>query len=474
MYPQESLKELEEQIRIDFENANFPPKNWIIEETNHEIPVAIIGAGMSALCLSLALKAQGIPSILFEKKKEGDEGPWKEPALMQTLRSPKNLTGPALISPSLTFQAWFKAQFSHQAWESLDKIPRLQWDEYLKWFKKITQPTIYYESELVDLHIADQLTEIMIRHSNQDKIYHVVHCVLAMGIDSLSSPNIPELVQNIPNYLWQHNYDTTNYECFKGLNVAVIGASAGAMDSAATVLEHGAKSVEIICRCNDFPRVNRSKSASNVGYFAFYPEWSDQEKWDFQTYLRKEGTPAPHRSVLRVAKHKNAYFNFSETLQNITFENQKLYLSTKHSCFIVDRLIFATGFKINWHKYKWLYRFSQHIKIWRDINIQQEKNLDLENYPYLTKDFEFIHKASNESYNIYCFNYASALSQGPLVGMISGLSHGAMILAEAITRKYYKRQLKEQIQLIKESRDFELNGDEWCIDQKDRETKICK
>lgn len=48
----------------------------------------------------------------------------------------KNLTGPALISPSLTFQAWFKAQFGHQAWESLDKIPRLQWDEYLKWFKK--------------------------------------------------------------------------------------------------------------------------------------------------------------------------------------------------------------------------------------------------------------------------------------------------------------------------------------------------
>ncbi|MEX6211594.1 hypothetical protein AB6G58_19575 [Providencia huaxiensis] len=46
---------------------------------------------------------------------------------METLRSPKHVVGSALASPSLTFQAWFKAQFGVQKWEELDKIPRLQW-----------------------------------------------------------------------------------------------------------------------------------------------------------------------------------------------------------------------------------------------------------------------------------------------------------------------------------------------------------
>ena len=44
-------------------------------------------------------------------------------ARMETLRSPKQLTGPAYGMASLTFRAWFTAQFGEDAWEALDKIP---------------------------------------------------------------------------------------------------------------------------------------------------------------------------------------------------------------------------------------------------------------------------------------------------------------------------------------------------------------
>ena len=39
------------------------------------------------------------------------EGPWATTARMETLRSPKQLTGPALGLPALTFRAWYEAQF---------------------------------------------------------------------------------------------------------------------------------------------------------------------------------------------------------------------------------------------------------------------------------------------------------------------------------------------------------------------------
>ena len=56
---------------------------------------------------------------------------------METLRSPKHLAGPALGIPSLTFRAWFEAQFGRDEWDALDKIPRLQWMDYLRWYRDV-------------------------------------------------------------------------------------------------------------------------------------------------------------------------------------------------------------------------------------------------------------------------------------------------------------------------------------------------
>ena len=56
-------------------------------------------------------------------------------ARMETLRSPKQLLGPAYGMASLTFQAWFTAQFGDAAWEELFRIPRPMWMDYLRWYR---------------------------------------------------------------------------------------------------------------------------------------------------------------------------------------------------------------------------------------------------------------------------------------------------------------------------------------------------
>ena len=40
---------------------------------------------------------------------------------------------------SLTFRAWFTAQFGEAEWEALDKIPRRMWMDYLRWYREVLE-----------------------------------------------------------------------------------------------------------------------------------------------------------------------------------------------------------------------------------------------------------------------------------------------------------------------------------------------
>src|SRR3546814_6112502 len=85
-----------------------------------------------------ALRRRGLTRIrIVDRSPEGREGPWVTYARMRTLRSPKHLAGPALGIPSLTFRAWFEAQWGEAGWEALDRIPRTPWMDYLGWYRKV-------------------------------------------------------------------------------------------------------------------------------------------------------------------------------------------------------------------------------------------------------------------------------------------------------------------------------------------------
>ena len=134
------LATLEARLRQDLAWLELPAKRWVIERAQDGHPVlevAIIGGGMAGMAAAAALKMVGIQAVIFDRSPAGLEGPWVTTARMETLRSPKQLTGPALGLPALTFRAWFEAQFGLAQWESLDKIPRPQWMDYLRWYRRV-------------------------------------------------------------------------------------------------------------------------------------------------------------------------------------------------------------------------------------------------------------------------------------------------------------------------------------------------
>ena len=125
------------------------------------LPVAVIGGGMGGMAASAALRFLGVNAPIFDRSPAGFEGPWATTARMETLRSPKTLTGPALGKPSLTFRAWFESQFGIEEWDALDKIPRLQWMDYLRWYRKV-----------LDLEVNNEHRVLAVRPRGADGVVH--------------------------------------------------------------------------------------------------------------------------------------------------------------------------------------------------------------------------------------------------------------------------------------------------------------
>ena len=263
------LKNLEERLHEDLSRLELPAKAWVhshsVNSTKVE-DVVIIGGGMAGLTAAAALRFLGIQPLVLDAAPAGYEGPWATTARMETLRSPKQLTGPALGLPSLTFRAWFEAQFGSEKWAELDKIPRLQWMDYLRWYRHVLQLPVHNEHYVTHVDFeGDHYLRLTIESKGQQKTVFARRLILATGRDGLGGPAIPAFLQDIPRQYWAHSSDPYDYDQLKDKKVAVIGAGASAMDSAGTALECGAQRVDLLIRRATIPTINKGKGAGNPG-----------------------------------------------------------------------------------------------------------------------------------------------------------------------------------------------------------------
>ncbi|MGE8701452.1 MAG: SidA/IucD/PvdA family monooxygenase, partial [Achromobacter sp.] len=305
--PPQGLPALEARLRQDLSWLELPAKNWVTPrqvDGQQVLDVAIVGGGMGGLAAAASLKHLGIDAPIFDQAPEGYEGPWATTARMETLRSPKQLTGPALGLPALTFRAWFEAQFGLDAWEALDKIPRLQWMEYLRWYRRVLNLDVRNEHRILSVQPrADKLVELDIQSPAGRRTLLARRAVLATGRDGLGGAYVPDFAKKLPRDRWAHSSDVMDYNTLAGKRVGVVGAGASAMDSAATALEAGAASVDLLIRRNDIPRINKGKGAGNPGLTHGHLTLPDEWKWKIRHYINAAQVPPPRGSTLRVSRH---------------------------------------------------------------------------------------------------------------------------------------------------------------------------
>ena len=89
----------------------------------------------------------------------------------------------------LTFRAWFVAQFSAAEWESLDKISRVMWMDYLRWYRDVLALPVENGVEVLRIDPLDGFLALELAGGGRILTRKVV---MATGREGLGRPRIPD------------------------------------------------------------------------------------------------------------------------------------------------------------------------------------------------------------------------------------------------------------------------------------------
>lgn len=463
------LRALEDRVRQGRQDLCQPAANWVPPQTRNGekvVDVVLVGAGMCGLVAHHALIAAGMRNILhIDRSPEGREGPWVTFARMNTLRSPKDLTGPAFGHAALTFRAWFRAQYGEERWEALDKIDRLMWMAYLRWYRKVLDLKICNglslervtpDNGLLRADLGGQATQILARK-----------LVLATGRDGTGQPIVPKAFAGLPSQSWAHTVHEIDFTKLAGKRIAVIGIGSSAMDNAAEALEAGAAEVRLLARRPEMPTINKLMGIASHGFTHGYQLLPDEWRWRIMRYSFVTQTPPPRSSTLRVSRHPNAAFHFSQTVQLAQHSKGVVHLHLVGGARLeTDFVILATGFSTDPMDRPELGASASDIQLWQDVYKPpaDEQHEGLGRFPYLNGDFSFRPRDERQASwlsSVYCFNYGAAASLGKVSGDIPGISEGAALLANSIAATLYAEDISRHWQDMKDFARAELAGDEW-------------
>lgn len=475
------LQALRERVHDDLECLCYPPAGWVSEHSGEQQvddDVLIVGGGMCGLLAWFALRNAGISRVrIIDRNEEGREGPWVTYARMETLRSPKQLTGPAFGMASLTFQAWYRATAGGVAWQALDKIPRPMWMDYLRWYREVLDIPVENGQCLTRVESSGDVLRVQLQpvaagdDQSATRTSTVRKLIYATGRDGIARANIPSFVDALDPARWAHSSHDIDFAALAGKRVAVVGVGASAVDNAAEALEAGALEVRHLIRRSEMPTINKMMGIGSYGFVAGYAELPDEWRWRFMQYSFATQTPSPRGSTLRVSRHENAWFHFGKSIVRIRDIEQQLHIDfADGSTLETDFLILGTGFSTDPLARRELGEAAANIRLWRDVYQppEQEQNEDLGKFPYLAGDFSFTEKQAGKTpwlRHVFCFNYGASASLGKVSGDIPGISEGARWLSRALSAALYREDIDIHWQNMQDYSKPELQGDEWTASE---------
>lgn len=425
-----------------------PPANWV-RDTGTDHDVVVVGGGQAGLAVGFALRRAGIArSCVIDAAGPGQTGVWTTIARMRTLRTPKSWPEPEFGFPELSFRAWFESRHGRAAYDTLGRIPRLTWAQYLEWVTETLQVPVRHRTELLDIVPTGDVLTLHLRVTDEtgsarEIVETTRSLVLANGVEGTGGKNIPDVLAGLPSTLAAHTGDRIDFAALAGRRVAVLGGGASALDAAGTALEAGAAEVHLFVRRPDlivqgpggFP-------PGNLGARENFHRRPDADRWKIKATIARAGRSCTLESVQRSAAFPGFRLHLAEPWHHAHRDGDLIRAQTARDTYDFDFVIAGTGYQYDPSTRPELRTIAEDIALWRDVYTPPTElaDDDLGSWPYLGEHYEFVEREPGSApwlHRVRVFSAGAAFSFGIPVGDVASLSTGVPRLVDAIGRDLF-------------------------------------
>ncbi len=439
---EERLKQLENQAHADIDLMRYPMEPLPYDPPSGVLEVAVVGGGQTGKAVAFGLERYGFRDFkVFDRRPRGLQGPWRTYARNHLLRTRKSETGGLHWGiPSLHFQRWCDAKFGEDYFESIKKIPRLVWADYLDWFSDVVALPIEYSVDVTNVTWHADLNCFVLETSQGEvKAQFVVLCT---GIESAGHARFPALVQDsLPRSAYIHTMDDLPGDKIAGRDIVVIGAGASAFDTANAVLELGANSVDLMLRRKTLPPIHRVCLGSRWhGFHRHYVELPDEMKWAYSLADLDLGVPPPRDTYYEAVRDRRFNIYGNAPIDSLSFESGKIVGVYGGREYQHDLMICGTGSRNAIGDQKELATILPSIRCWRDGHIPnaQRSHPELEGSPYLGPALQLTPLNDRDQFVSRIYYLCSGVAH--LSGFrcnLSGLQYAAQRVCHDISRTLF-------------------------------------
>lgn len=466
--PEDRLAALAAQVRRELAALAYPQMEWVqpLEHSSgaYVYDVAIVGGGQAGLCAAFHLMSEGVSRILvLDQAREGYEGPWDTFARMERLRTPRYMAGLERGLYSLSSRAWFEAKHGVEAWAALDRIPRKDWMDYLRWYRHTLNLPVRNEARVTRIVPDGACFAIRVATPQRHDTVLARRVILATGYDSNGAWHIPEFLSDaLPPDVCQHSNSMINLDRLRGKRIGILGHGASAFDTALAALRHGARSVDLCFRRRDLPRVNPHRWAEFAGFLKHFPELDDATRWALVHFFDTADQPPARHSFDAACAQENLTLHAGTPWTRARYENGVVHVETPGGPFVFDQVIAATGSKADLGLRAELREFVEDIALWQDRYTPPEElaHPGLGRYPYLGRHYEFTAREPGAApflSHIYAYNFSSFVSCGPHSTSISGHRHALPRVIRGVTGSLFREQSTWLLPAVKAYDEAELD-----------------
>lgn len=441
-----SLAQLESELARDLQRLAHGGERWTrprLHPDGHVFDAVIVGGGQSGLGAAFALMRERVNDLLvIDENPEGLEGPWVTYARMVTLRTPKQLTSIDLGIPSLTFRAWWEAQHDAEGWEALDKIPRGEWMDYLRWYRRVLAIPVRNDTRLLRIEPMPE-AGIHRLHLAGGEVLLARKLVLATGIQGGGQWTVPRLLaEGLPSRLYAHTSGPINYAALAGKRIGILGGGASAFDNAQFALHAGVAEAHVFVRRRDFPRINPIRHMEAAGIIARFPALPDAGKYRLMAHFFDHNQPPTNDTYARALALPGFHLHMGAPWLGVAERDGRAVVATPQGEHAFDFLAIATGLVTDPDLRPELVDVAPGIARWRDRYVAPAEvaNPLLDAHPYLGPGFELLPNAPQYAaplHGLFAFNYSGLINHGLSAAALSGLKYALPRLARGVADQLF-------------------------------------